>query len=374
MNVLGIIFSYSERENLRELTSRRTLASLPIAGKYRMIDFVISNFVNDGIYDVSIIALKNYHSLMDHLGAGKEWDLIRKRGGLRVLTPFARSDTDKASLYRGMIEALSYNMHSIRRSMADYVIISGSSILYSMDYNTLLDRHISSKADITAVYTKDLNGHPTIPMGVAIMRFNDQNRLYDMSINMEDSTQPEVAWSTDVFVIKKSLLETLVADAMAYGRYDFYEDIIHRLANTLNIQGYEYHGFLLEVSSVAGYMQANMNFLLPEFREKAFHRPIYTKSKDSVPTRYIEGCKVRNSIISDGCYIEGTVENSLISRGVKIGKGSVVRNSVIMQNTEIMRNVVLDHVILDKDVIVRENRQLSGHITYPVVVDKASII
>lgn len=374
MNILGIIFSYSERENLRELTSRRTLASLPIAGKYRMIDFVLSNFVNNGIYDISIIAKRNYHSLMDHLGAGKEWDLMRKRGGLRVLTPFARSDTDQAGLYRGMIEALAVNMHSLRRSMAEYVIISGSSILYSMDYHALVEQHINSNADITAVYTKELNGHPTIPMGVAVLRFNEWNRLYDMSINMEDNSQPGVAWSTDVFVIKKSLLETLVADAMAYGRYDFYEDIIHRLANTLNIQGYEYHGFLLEVSSVTGYMQANMNFLSPEFRERAFCSPVYTKGKDSVPTRYIKGCKVINSIISDGCQIEGTVENSLVSRGVKIGKGAVVKNSVIMQNTEIMRNVVLDHVILDKDVIVRENRHLSGHITYPVVVDKASII
>ena len=374
MNVLGIIFSYSERENLRELTSRRTLASIPIAGKYRMIDFVLSNFVNDGIYDISIIARKNYHSLMDHLGAGQEWDLLRKRGGLRVLTPFARSDTDKAGLYRGTIEALSYNMHSIRRSMAEYVIISGSSILYSMDFNALIDRHIKSNADITAVYTKELNGYSTIPMGVTILNFNDQNRLYDMSINMEDSNQPGVAWSTDVFVIKKSLMETLVADAMAYGKYDFNEDIIHRLANTLNIQGYEYRGFLLEVSSVAGYMQANMNFLDSEFRANAFQRPIYTKGKDNVPTRYLDGSQVRNSLISDGCRIEGTVENSLLSRGVKIGKGAVVKNSVIMQNTEIMRNVFLDHVILDKDVIVRENRQLTGHITYPVVVDKANII
>lgn len=374
MSTLGIIFSYSDRQNLRELTHRRTLASLPMAGKYRMIDFVISNFVNDGIYDVSIIARNNYHSLMDHLGAGKEWDLVRKRGGLRILTPFARSETEKTVLYRGRIEALANNMHSIRRSMAEYVILSGSSILYSMDFNALVEAHMNSNADITAVYTRELNGYPTVPMGVAIFRFNEENRLYDMAINMDDMSRQEAAWSIGVFVIKKSLLESLVADAMAYGKYDFYEDILHRLANVLNIQGYEYKGHLLEVSSVAGYMQANMNFLSAEFREKAFRRPIYTKGKDSVPVRYYEGCQVRNSIISDGCRIEGTVENSLLSRGVRIGKGAVVKNSVIMQNTEIMRNVMLDHVILDKDVIVRENRQLSGHVTYPVVVEKASII
>lgn len=374
MNILGIIFSYSDRENLRELTKRRTLASLPMAGKFRIIDFVVSNFVNDGIYDVSVIARNNYHSLMDHLGSGKEWDLIRKRGGLRVLTPFARSDNEKVGLYRGTIEALAGNIHSIRRSMGEYVILSGSSILYSMDFNDLVEKHIQSNADITAVYTRDLNGFPTVPMGVAILRFNEHNRLYDMTINMEDMSQHGIAWSTEVFVIRKSLLESLVADAIAYGRYDFLEDILKRSVNNLNIQGYEYKGHLLEFSSVAGYMQANMNFLNREFRKKAFKRPIYTKSKDSVPARYYEGCQVKNSIISDGCRIEGTVENSLISRDVRIGKGAVVKNSIIMQNTEIMKDVFLDHVILDKDVIVRENRRLSGHVTYPVVVEKASIV
>ncbi len=374
MSILGIVLSYSERENLRELTRLRTIGSLPMAGKYRMIDFVISNMVNDGIYDVAVIARDNYHSLMDHLGAGKEWDLIRKRGGLRVLTPYAKSETGRNGFYRGTIEALANHMHSFRRSMADLVILAETSILYSLDFNHLVKTHLDSNADITAVYTRQLNGHPTVPMGVAILRFNEENRLYDLNINKEDMSNQEACWSTGVFVIKKSLLESLVADAMAYGKYDFYEDILHRLAGNLAIKGYEYKGHLLEVSSVAGYMKANMNFLNPEFRQKAFHRPIYTKSKDSVPARYFAGCKVINSIISDGCRIEGTVENSIISRNVVIGKDAVVRNSIIMQNTEIMRGVSLDHVILDKDVIVRENRQLSGHVTYPVVVEKASII
>ncbi len=374
MNILGIIFSYSDRENLRELTKRRTLASLPMAGKYRMIDFIVSNFVNDNIYDVSVIARDNYHSLMDHLGAGKEWDLMRKRGGLRILTPFARSENEKLGLYRGTIEALASNMHSIKRSIAEYVILSGSSILYSMDFNHLVKTHIEANTDITAVYTRELNGHPTVPMGVAILRFNGENRLYDTVINMDDIIQEGVTWSTEVFVIRKSLLESLVADAMAYGRYDFFEDILKRLANNLTIRGYEYRGHLLEVSSVAGYMQANMNFLNRDFREKAFRRSIYTKTKDSVPTRYYDGCKVHNSIISDGCRISGEVENSIISREVRIKEGAVIRNSIIMQNTEILEGVMLDHVILDKDVIVRENRKLAGHVTYPVVVEKASIV
>lgn len=374
MKVLGVAFAYSERENLRELTDMRTLGSLPMAGKYRMIDFLISNFVNQGILDVSVIARENYHSLMDHLGSGKEWDLIRKRGGLRLLTPFGMAEDGRGGLYRGSIEALSNNMHSLNRSMADLCVLAETSILHSIDYNHLIASHFESGADITAVYSRNLNGHLTVPMDVAVFHFDENNRLYDLTINKDDVSDLDLPWSIGVFVIRKSLLESLVADAMAYGMYDFNHDIIKRLSGNLNIKGYEYTGYLLEVSSVSGYMQANMNFLNSNFRAKVFDKPIYTKSKDGVPARYYEGCSVKNSIVSDGCRIYGKVENSVLSRNVIVREGAVVKDSVIMQNTEIMKGVSLDHVILDKDVIVRENRVLSGHITYPVVVEKGSIV
>ncbi len=374
MRAMGIAFSYSERENLRELTKMRTLGSLPMAGKYRMIDFLISNFVNQGIFFVNVIARENYHSLMDHLGSGKEWDLIRKRGGLRVLTPYGMSEDGRTGLYRGSIEAISNNMHSFNRSILDLCIIAETSILHSIDYNHLIDTHLESHADITAVYSRLLNGHPTVPMDVPVFHFNENDRLCDLTINKDDVNDQDAAWSIGVYVIRKSLLESLVADAMAYGRYDFNQDIVKRLSGSLNIRGYEYKGYLLEVSSVSGYMKANMNFLNSDFRAKAFEKPIYTKSKDGVPARYYEGCSVKNSIISDGCKIYGKVENSVISRNVIVREGAVVKDSVIMQNTEIMKGVSLDHVILDKDVIVRENRVLSGHITYPVVVEKGSIV
>ena len=374
MNALGIIFSYSDRENLRELTKRRTLASLPIAGQYRIIDFPLSNMVNSGIFDVSVIARNNYHSLMDHLGAGKEWDLVRKRGGLRVLTPFARHDSDKPGIYRGMIEALAYNMHSIRRSMAEYVVLSGSSILCNIDFRDLLETHIRTGADITAAYAREPGGYEMIPNNAPVMYFNEQNRLYNITMKTDDFSTTESTWGLDVFVVRKSLLESLVSDSMSYGRFDFNEDILKRLVNNLNFLGYEYKGYLLEVNSVAGYMQTSMMFLDPEFRSRIFEKPVYTKNKDSVPTRYYEGCYVNHSMIADGCRIEGTVENSIISRGVRVAKNAIVKNSIVMQNTEIMRDVVLDHVILDKDVIVREYRSLSGHATYPVIVEKGSIV
>lgn len=376
MNVLGIIFSYAERENLRELTKMRTLASLPMGGKYRIIDMILSNYVNSGVTDVSILTKNNYHSLIDHVGSGKEWDLTRKRGGLRVLTPYASHNTTEKvkGIYRGTIEALASNMHSLRRSMEEYVIMSGSSILYCMDFEDLLDRHMASGADITSVYTRPSDTCRHVPLGVPIFHMDDQERILDLHINMEEGLREDAPWSIGVYIIKKSLLESLVADALSYQKYDFYIDIIKRLAPTLYIGGYEYKDYVLEISSVTGYMQANMNLLHKSIYDRVFAQPVYTKVKDSVPVYYGAECSVKNSLISDGCRIEGVVENSVLSRCVKVGKGSVVRNSIVMQNTEIMQNVSLDHVILDKDVIVRENRQLAGHGTYPVVIEKMSIV
>lgn len=373
-NTLGIVFSYAERENLRELTKIRTLCSLPLGGKYRIIDFVLSNFVNSGIYDVSIIARSNFHSLVDHLGSGKEWDLTRKRGGLRILSPLASPSVTDTGIYRGTLEALFKNLHSIKRSMAEYVILSGSRIICSIDYQDLIRRHMESNADITAVYTRAAHGSPFVPADAAIMRMDDQERLCELNFQGEEEYTQGAPWCMETFVLRKSLLEALVGDAVSYGRYDFHRDILQRLAGTLNIRGYEHKHYFFEISTVTNYMQANMNFLDTEIRRKVFAQPVYTKVKDSVPAYYAHGCKVENSIISDGCRIEGTIINSVLSRGVKIGKGAVVKNSMIMQNTEVMRNVFLDHVILDKDVIVRENRQVSGHETYPVVIEKSSIV
>lgn len=374
MNALGIVFSYSDRENLRELTKIRTLASVPFGGKYRIIDFVLSSFVNSGIHDVSIITRNNYHSLVDHLGAGKEWDLTRKIGGLRILSPFSTpGSADHAGNYLGTIDALHKSMHSIKRSRSDYVILTGSNIICSIDYDEVLKYHVERNADITAIYANPRDG-VHLPAGMAILRMNEWERVYELNFSKEENVLQELPVSLGVFVMRKSLLESLVADSIAYGRYDFYRDIIQRLCGNLNILGYEHKKIFLEISSVSGYMKENMRLLSEDVRKQIFDNPVYTKVKDSVPAQYGTGAQVTNSIISDGCTIEGTVIDSILSRGVIVGRGAVVRNSIIMQNTEIMRNVTLNHVILDKDVIVRENRQLVGHETYPVVIEKKSII
>jgi len=380
LNVLGIVFAYNDRENLRELTSIRTLASLPVAGKYRIIDFIISGFVNSGINDISILTKNNYHSLMDHIGAGNEWDLNRKIGGIRILTPLSKPGMvegmiENSGFYKGTAEALARNLHSIKRSTAEYVILTGCRVVCClMDYNELLDEHIKSGADITAVYADMMNGCRKVPLKIPVFHFDENMRLTGLHDNEDDVTRQDATWSVGTFVMQKSLLEALVSDCVARGGHSFYNDILDYLSGSLYIKGYHYDKQLFEISDITGYMNANMNFLKSDYREEAFKKPIYTKIKDSVPTIYCEGSVVKNSLVADGCKIQGVVENSIISRGVKVGRGAVVRNSIIMQSTEIMNDVELMYVIIDKDVIVRENQKLIGHERYPVVVEKRSIV
>ena len=372
-SVLGIVYAYSDRAALRELTKIRTLASLPIAGKYRIIDFILSGFVNSNIYDISLLTTNNYNSLMDHVGSGKDWDLTRKIGGLRILSPFA-GENSHDGIYKGTLDALYRNLSSIKMSHAQQVVISGSSIVCDIDYRDIVEEHIKSDADITVIYTKSMNGGKTVPRGVAIIEMDKTGRIHDLTINEDDTKLQDVNWCLDVFVIRKAFLETLVADAVSVGLTDFYRDIIKRLAKTLKIQGLETKKQFFEISNVRGYMQANMNFLKKTYRDQAFEKPVYTKVKDSVPTLYKDGCYVRNSLIADGCKIEGHVENSILSRGVRVEHAAVVKNSIIMQNTDIKSGALVEYVISDKDVIVREGREVIGHEKYPLLLAKKSIV
>lgn len=372
-SVLGVVFAYSDRAAMRELTKMRTLASLPIAGKYRVIDFILSGLVNSNIYDISLITTNNYNSLVDHVGSGKDWDLTRKIGGVRILSPFSGEDST-VGVYKGTLDAIYRNIGSIKLSNADHVLLIGSSIVCNIDYRELIKEHIESGADITAMYTNSMNGGKTVPRGVAIIKMNKTGRIEGMTINEDDAKLQDVSWCLDIFVIKKALLETLVADAVSVGLTDFYQDIIKRLSGTLKIHGLEIKSQFFEISNVRGYMQANMNFLKKGYRERAFDKPVFTKVKDSFPTLYKDGCYVRNSLIADGCKIEGHVENSIISRGVRVERSAVVKNSIIMQNTDIQSGARVEYVISDKDVIVREGREVIGHEKYPLLLAKKSIV
>lgn len=372
MDALGIIFAYSEAGNMREICEERTIASVSFGGKYRQIDFVLSNFVNSGVFNVALIAKDNYNSLIEHVGLGKEWDLDRKRGGLKFCTPLAKGGV--RGLYRGRIDALSIHMDTIKKSIAEYVIISSSSIIYNLDFKEMLEYHKQKNADITMAYTKGMTGCQKVPTGYPLCKFDEDERLTELYINKDDNYAFPANCGIGVFIMKKSLLEGLVADAMSYGRFEMYTGLIRKQMKNLVITGYEYQNHLICLNSVSNYIKGNLSLLDPAIRAKVFEKIVYTKVKDSVPVEYGDEARVKNSIIADGCIIEGTVENCVISRGVKIGKGSVVRDSVIMEYTTIYENTKLTDVIIDKDVIVRQGSELAGHVTFPVVVKKGSII
>lgn len=376
MNILGIIFSYTDHDNLKEITKNRTFASIPFAGRYRLIDFMLSNYVNSNIHDIFVLTKKNYHSMLDHLESGAEWDLTRKRGGLKILTPMSMPSAKlrASELGDGKITDLNEHMVSIRRSQAQYVVISGTSMIYNVNYQDLIDYHIEKNADITAMYTKPFEGIHCNASEVVNFKVDPQGRIEDVVVNAQDVKLTDENLAMKVYVIRKSLLETLITDAVAYGRYDFERDILQRMCKTLKIYGYHYDKYYVKINSIKSYMQAHMRLLDEEVRDKVFENTIYTKTRDSVPAHYRSGCTVKNSLISDGCRIEGHVENCVLSRGVYIGKGSVVKNCVIMQDTRIMSNVLLEHGILDKEVVVADGRRLSGHETYPVVIEKRSMV
>lgn len=367
-NTLGIVFSNMHDETLGELTERRTTGSIPFGGRYRLIDFTLSNMVNSGISEVGVITKSNYQSLMDHLGSGRDWDLARKRGGLCILPPFGHSAT---GMYRGRLEAISGIMSYLRHSNAQYVIMSDSDTVANIDFNELLDQHIKTNADITVVY-KRMAVNKDHPSDITILNVNDDKVVTDVLVNPFTNGEQNVY--LNIVVMSKDLLERLANEGMARNNTSFISFVLQGKCNILKIMGYRFDGYSSEITSMKGYFRTNMELLKSDVRAQLFpkDRPVYTKVRDEVPVKYGLNSKVKNSLIADGCIIEGTVENSVIFRGVKIAKGAVVKNCIIMQSGIIGENSSLEYVVTDKDVIINRDRHLSGSDIYPVFISKGS--
>ncbi len=369
-NVLGIIHSQAFDSTIQELTTMRTFASVPFGCRYRFIDFPLSNMVNAGMTEVGIITKENYQSLMDHIGSGKPWDLARKREGLYILPPYNTSSSAAAG-YGNRVEAIYANMDFLRHSRHEYVLLTDSNAVYNFDLTDLFDFHTESEADITIAYK-----HGKVPKldNMQILTMDGDKRVTDVSItNTEDA---EVDYSFNIYVMRKSLLEYLVQNAMAHSATSFAKDIIQANVENLKIVGYEIPGFAEMVDSVKTYYNVSMNLLQPENRKALLNpkNPIATKIADNVPALYGENSSVSNSLIADGCTIEGTVENSLLFRGVVVEKGAVVKNSILMQGTTIHANAKVDSIITDKNVTITANRNLSGDPTYPIYFTKNIVV
>lgn len=369
---MGIIYTGDSNVNLQELTLHRSVAALPFAGRYRVIDFTLSNMINSGIINVGIITQNNYHSLMDHLDSGKMWDLDRKNGGLFILPPYVSHDN--TGWYRGEVDAFHSNMSYIRRSPQNYVVISGSSMICSLTFNEAMEFHKANRADITVLYKEDKDATIEELSRHTLIQTDVNNRIYDIEVKPSVPVSKKV--SMEMYIIDKRIFEYLIEECVARGQYDFSKDILIRNINKLKIVGYQYNGYLAKIDSVPSYFKHNLEMLNIENFHDLFDKAgsVFTKIKDEVPARYGMNASAINSLVADGCIIDGVVENSILFRGVKVGKDSYIKDSIIMQETEIQDRVILDHVILDKNVIIREGKRLMGQEKFPVVIRKHSVV
>lgn len=369
-NVLGLVFANMHDLTLGDLTKNRTMGSVLFGGRYRLIDFPLSNMVNSGISEVGVITKSNYQSLLDHLGSAREWDLARKKGGLFILPPFGSVDS---GLYRGRLEALYGVMGFIKNSMADYVVLSDCDVITNINYKPIVAQHISSGADITVVtntgpYTSEETKQSTV------LNLDDEDNVKSVLISPDISGTCTV--SLNVFVMNKEFLIDIISDSIARGNFSFEKDILQAKCNELSIKVYEYSNYFSKISSISSYFKANMDLLNIENAKQLYlpRRSIYTKVSDNAPAKYDLNCNVHNSLIADGCIIEGEVENSILFRGVKVGKGAKVKNCILMQGTVVGKNSEVNYLITDKNVNIGVNHILTSAPSYPMYIAKGASV
>ena len=369
-NVLGLVFANMHDTTLGDMTKNRTMGSVMFGGRYRLIDFPLSNMVNSGISEVGVITKSNYQSLLDHLGSAREWDLARKKGGLYILPPFGNVES---TLYRGRIEALYGAMSFIKHSRAKYVILSDCDVVTNIDYKPIVAAHIDSGADITAVAHTGVYSSDDIKTST-VFNVDADKKVTSVLINPDISGT--CTTSLNVFVMSMDFLIETVNDAMARGNVSFERNILQEKCRELKIKIYEYDNYFSKLNSPESYFKSNMALLEPENARKLFvpKRSIYTKVSDNAPVKYDLDSKVSNSLIADGCIIEGEVENSVLFRGVKVGKGAKVKNCILMQGTVVGDNAELNYLITDKNVSICENHILTSSPQYPMYVGKGASV
>ena len=372
---LGIIFPNSYDTLMPELANERLMASIPFASRYRMIDFVLSSMVNSGIDNVSLIVRKNYLSLLDHLGSGREWDLTRKNGGLNIVPPFSMKTS---KMYSGRVDALVSIVNFLKRQKEEYVVMSDAHIAANIDFRAIIDKHIAGGADVTVVYKKQ-----ELP-ATSLEAFGTEDELYYTlkveddrvkKIKVNETGEGEYNVSMNIYVIRRTALIEMIAEAYVKGYTYFERDILLPQLDKLNVQAYEFTGFAATFHDLKSYFKVSMSLLEQENLDGLFGpAPIYTKVRDDNPTRYITGAKVKNTMAADGCIIEGEVENCILFRGVKVSKGAKVKNCILMQDTVVGEDVTIEYAVSDKDVTITDGTSLKGTENFPIYIGKGQTV
>ena len=375
-NALGILFPNSYDSLVPDLVSERLMASIPFASRYRLVDFILSSMANCGIDNISLIVRRNYHSLMDHLGSGREWDLTRKNGGLNLVPPFAEKTV---SIYNGRVEALASILDFLKEQKEKYVVMADTNLAVNFDFNALIQAHMDSNADVTVAYREeplpgDLTGHRDIGKSLYYTLAIDNGRVTKMYMN---SKEPGVQnFSMNIYIIDRKLLIDQINTAYVRGQVFFERDILAPQIGRLNVHAFRYDGYVARISSMKSYFDENMKMLDDANVHALFSagNPIYTKIRDDNPARYINGAMASNIMAADGCIIEGEVENSILFRGVKIGKGARVKNCVLMQDTVIEAGASAEYAVTDKNVTITKGKDIKGTDTFPVYVAKYQVV
>ncbi len=372
---LGIIFPNSYDTLMPELANERLMASIPFASRYRMIDFVLSSMVNSGIDNVSLIVRKNYLSLLDHLGSGREWDLTRKNGGLNIVPPFSQKTS---KMYGGRVDALIGIVNFLKRQKEEYVVMSDANLAVNFDFRALIADHIASGADVTVAYRKA--GLPVTDADA----FSSEEELY-YTLKIEDGRVKKIKIneageglynvSMNMYVLRREYLIELIAEAYVKGNFYFERDILLPQVDKINIHAFEFTGYVVGFHDLSSYFKESMRLLEGDHLNALFGgAPIYTKIRDDNPTRYKDGAKVKNIMAADGCIIEGEAENCILFRGVKIGKGAKVKNCILMQDTVVEDGVSIEYAVSDKNVTITENTSLKGTDSFPIYIGKGQVV
>ena len=370
MNVTGIIFANDG--TISKLTEKRTMASLPFGGRYRQVDFALSNLACAGIHRIGIVTRHSYQSLMNHVGSGEEWGLEMGEGGLEYLTPYSSS---KVSDYRGKLESLYSAMTFLEYGGDDEIIVMiDSAIICNIDLSKVIASHIESGKDITLVTKAGIaNGVRQLDLAV---KLDKKKQVTDMTVDYAAPKGYDA--SMDIFVLNKKWLAEQVREHIARNLYHMDRDLVlglwQKKAASINI--YRFEGVAMFNESVEEYFANSLSLTKKEIRSDIFGRnhPVYTKVRDRVPTFYGEHCRIENCSVADGCMLGGTVKDSVLFRQVTVYPTAQVESCVIMNDTVIGENCQLKYVILDKDVVVRPGTKLMGTPNNPVIIGRGEVV
>lgn len=365
----GIIFSYEKKSGLRELIEHRVHGSVPFAGNYRMVDFMLSNMVNAGITDVGVIMHGKCQSMLDHLGSGKSWDLSRNHGGLTLLPAFAYAERrETAGQFRGKVEALACMLEYLRDIRQDYVVLSDSDLIINIPLDDVLQAHISSGADLTAVCTSAPGESSD-----TYFTLDGSGRIVD---TVYDVYAPQGYRCLNLFLLSKDLLVKLVEDCAAHNQYSFRHNILQKKSKMLRFNGYVWDRYAARIDTLKNYYDRSMELLQPTLRDELFcpQRPILAKENDDASSYIDPSGRCVNSLIADGCDIQGNVENCILFRGVRVEKGADVRNCILFKGTVVQSDAVMRHIIADKYVHIQPGRTLMGHENYPLAIARDSVV